>query len=85
MKIVCTTQCKGTNKKLFVLSALRAKCFSITSVKLWNVIHIALRNCKKYLRFQKNYKTSILDRQKKGYFIMRRNMFTVLDFGICMR
>ena len=48
MKIVCTTQGKGTNLKKLKL-VLRAKCFSISGVKFWNGLRIALKTVKLFL------------------------------------
>ena len=43
MKIVCSTQ--GKSNKIKVHTTLRAKCVYIASVKIWNGLRIALRNC----------------------------------------
>ena len=54
--------------KIKGLTTLRAKCFSIDYVKLWNGLHIALRNYK-YFHLKKMHKTSILDRYKRDILL----------------
>ena len=54
--------------KIKVHTSLRAKCFSIAYVKLWNGRRIALRNYK-YSHFEKMHKTSILDRYKRDILL----------------
>ena len=59
--------------------------FSVAGFKLWNGLHIELRNCKNYFHFKKMHKHLCLI-VIKGIFYseMCINMFTVLAFGIFM-
>ena len=51
------TRQRDTFKKCQIRTALRAKCFSIVGVKLWNDLSLALRNCKNIFAFKKMHKT----------------------------